>query len=519
MKILLVYPEMPPTFWNMKFLSRMMGKKSSYPPLGLLTIAAMLPSQWELRLTDINTKPLRKKDLLWADFVFIGAMSVQVETARTVVNKCKEAEVRIVAGGPLFTHEHPSFPEVDHFILNEAEITLPMFLEDLERGQLQRIYSTPSFANIKETPIPRYDIVDFSKYSYAIIQYSRGCPFQCDFCDVTQLFGRKVRTKSGDQIVRELDALGSMKSFRMVLFADDNLIGHRSKLKNDLLPALIKWRRKKNPPLGFATQVSIDLASDPEIMDLMLEAGFRHLFVGIETPEVDSLIASKKTQNSKLDLMRSVDILHSKGFIVAGGFILGFDTDTPSVFERQIDFIRESGVVISTMNLLKAPGGTDLFTRMKREGRLVQSTDFDENTMNLVPKMEIRKLYEGFGRVLDEVYLPEAVFERVKRFFEIFRGAQVANRINRKSRFQDILIFFRITFSIGVFGRDRKYYWKLLFWAINNYPRQVETVFLFITLLKQFHDLHSRFRLSEKSETHQEFLKEVSRLQQEMNRT
>ncbi len=516
MKILLVYPEMPPTFWNMKFLSRMMGKKSNYPPLGLLTIAAMLPSQWEFKLTDINTKPLHKKDLLWADFVFIGAMSVQIETARAVVKKCKEAGVRIVAGGPLFIHEHHRFPEVDHFILNEAEITLPMFLKDLEKGQLQRIYSTSGFANIEETPIPRYDFVDLSKYSYAIIQYSRGCPFQCDFCDVTQLFGRKVRTKSGDQIVKELDALGSMKSFYMVLFADDNLIGHRSRLKNDLLPALIKWRREKNPPIGFATQVSIDLASDPEMMDLMLEAGFRHLFVGIETPEVDSLIAANKIQNSKLDLMKSVDTLHSKGFIVTGGFILGFDTDTPSVFERQIDFIRESGIVISTMNLLKAPGGTELCARMKREGRLLQSTDFDENTMNLVPKMDVRELYEGFGRVLDQVYLPEAVFERVKRFFEIFHGAQVANRINRKFHFQDILIFFRITFSIGLIGRDRKYYWKLILWAMKNYPRQVETVFLFIILLKQFHDLHTRFRLSEKSEIHQLFLREVSRQQQEI---
>jgi len=493
----------------------MTGKKSNYPPLGLLTIAALLPENWELRLTDINTGPLRKRDVLWADYVFIGAMSVQIETARTVVNICKDLGAKIVAGGPLFSHEHQGFPEVDHFILNEAEITIPLFLEDMEKGMLKRIYSTHSFANIEDTPMPRYDIIDYSKYSFAVVQYSRGCPFQCDFCDVTQLFGRKVRTKSGEQMVRELEALGSLKSFSMVLFADDNLIGPRSRLKKDLLPALIKWRKENDPPVGFATQVSIDLASDPELMDQMLEAGFRHLFVGIETPEVESLIASKKDQNSRLDLMKSVNTLHSKGFFVTGGFILGFDTDTSSVFDRQIDFIRDSGVVISTMNLLKAPGGTDLHARMKKEGRLVQSTDFDENTMNLVPVMGIRELYEGFGRVLDEVYLPEAVFVRVKRFFDIFHGAKVANRINRKYRFGDVITFFRILFSIGIFGRDRKYYWKLLFWSIKNYPKQLETVFLFIVLLKQFHDLHSQFRMTEKSEAHQRFLEEVSRIQNE----
>lgn len=333
MKALLIYPEMPPTFWTMYQVMEMVGKKASYPPLGLLTIAALLPEAWERRLIDLNVQPLREKDFQWADLVFIGAMNVQAVPARALIARCRSAGVPIVAGGPLFTHEHDQFAGVDHFVLNEAEITLPLFLADLEQGRPKPLYTTAQFADVQLAPLPRWELADLDQYAYGIVQYSRGCPYHCDFCDVTALFGKRPRTKTSAQIIAELGALGDLGRFDLLLFADDNLIGNKKALKADLLPALVDWRRQRPPTPGFATQVTINLADDPELMQLMLEADFRHIFIGIETPEEDSLIACQKGQNTHRDLLENVQQLQRAGFIVTAGFIVGFDTDTPATFQ------------------------------------------------------------------------------------------------------------------------------------------------------------------------------------------
>ena len=240
MNILLIYPKMPSTFWTMDHLVELIGKRASYPPLGLLTVAAMLPKAWNKRLIDLNIgDEITDEALEWADYAFVGAMNVQVRSARQVIERCNAAGLKVVAGGPLFTHEWETFPTVDHFVLNEAEITLPLFLADVANGTSRRLYETKDFANVHETPIPLWELADMDKYAYMIVQYSRGCPYMCDFCDVTALFGRKPRVKTPEQILAELDALGDLNRFGMVLFSDDNLVGVRK-----LVWAFRKARRR-----------------------------------------------------------------------------------------------------------------------------------------------------------------------------------------------------------------------------------------------------------------------------------
>ncbi len=484
MNILLVYPEMPYAFWSMSNLLRISGKRASYPPIGLLTVAAMLPKEWHKRLIDLNLNKLADEDLKWADYVFIGAMNVQATAARALIRRCKLAGVKVVAGGPLFTHEYAAFPGVDHFVLNEAEVTLPRFLADLAEGCPKPIYTSPEMADVHTTPVPLWELVDLSQYGFAIVQYSRGCPYQCDFCDVTALFGRRPRTKTSAQIIAELEALGDLDRFDLVVFADDNLIGNKKLLKTDLLPALIEWRRQKQPAVGFATQLTVNLADDPELMQLMLDAGFRHIFVGVETPDEDSLIACKKRQNTRRDLLDSIRQLHRSGFIVTAGFIVGFDTDTAAIFQRQIDFIQDCGIVIAGVSVLKAPPGTELYDRMKREGRLIYEFDFHESQTNIVPKMDARTLSAGYKQILTHLCAPEHVFERATAFMRDYRTQYLGQlpltapwNLTLVRRYLGII--WRIIYSVGLRGPQRAHFWRLIRWTAVNRRDLIDLAFFF----------------------------------------
>ena len=327
MRILLVYPEFPDTFWSFKHALKFIRKKAGAPPLGLLTVAAMLPAEWEKRLVDLNVTSLTQADLAWADYVFVSAMIVQRDSARALIARCKEAGVKVVAGGPLFTMEHEQFPDVDHFVLNEAELTLPPFLADLANGCAQRIYTTTEFPDIHQTPAPLWRLANLKHYDTVSIQFSRGCPFSCDFCNVTALLGHRPRTKTAAQIIAELDSLYALGWRKSIFFVDDNFIGNKKQLKSEVLPALIEWRKGKIG-MPFSTEVSINLADDPELLELMTQAGFDTVFVGIETPNEDSLAECSKTQNKGRDLVESVKRLQRAGLQVQGGFIVGFDNDT-----------------------------------------------------------------------------------------------------------------------------------------------------------------------------------------------
>ena len=468
MHALLIYPQFPDTFWSFKHALKFVRKKCSSPPLGLLTVAAMLPAEWTLRLIDLNVTKLTAEDLAWADYAFISGMVVQEESARQVIGCCKTAGVKVVAGGPLFTGEYERFEEVDHFVLNEAEVTLPSFLADLAQGRAKRVYSTSEFADIRTTPVPLWALADIGRYATMSIQYSRGCPYQCEFCNVTALFGHRPRVKSADQIIAELDGLYGRGWRGRVFFVDDNFIGNKRHLKTDLLPALIRWRKRK-PGVEFHTEVSINLADDTHLMQMMVAAGFDKVFVGIETPDEDSLTECKKWQNKSRDLVADVKRMQRAGLQVEGGFIVGFDHDTPSIFQRQIDFIQKSGIVTAMVGLLQAVPGTKLHERLKRQGRLCGQTSGDnvDGTTNIIPIMNADALREGYKRILRHIYSPKHYYRRVKTFLREYKQPKATTAV----QFDDIAAFFRSMYDLGIMGRERVHYWKLLLWTHFRRPR------------------------------------------------
>jgi len=465
MRILLVYPQMPDTFYAMRHFMEVIDKKAAYPPLGLLTVASLLPNDWEKKLVDLNVNDLEENDLQWADYVFLSAMNVQEQSVRDIMARCKKAGVKIVAGGSLFTHEYDRFPGIEHFVLNEAEITLIPFLQDLQAGTPKHLYQSAEFADMAHTPLPAFPLVDMSSYLYAIVQYSRGCPYMCDFCDVTALFGRRPRIKTPEQIIAELEEINKTNNIQLILFADDNLIGNKRVLKDELLPALIEWRKKTNPGFFFATQLTINLADDEELMQLMLDAGFRHIFIGIETPAKESLKMSHKNQNLKRDLMDNINMLHQKGFIISAGFIVGFDSDDHTIFERQVEFIQSSGIPLPIVNILKAPPGTDLYRRIKSENRLSKPFAFAEGDTNIVPVMGEKELYRGFLHVIDNIYKPDKSYYRIKQFFLHYRFPKTSVRVRTTYNFKHLQMFLKIIYRLGIKDTNRKYFWQLIVWT------------------------------------------------------
>ncbi|OGO63344.1 MAG: B12-binding domain-containing radical SAM protein [Chloroflexi bacterium RBG_19FT_COMBO_50_10] len=468
MRILLVYPEFPDTFWSFKHALRFIHKKAASPPLGLLTVAAMLPPEWEKRLVDLNVTSLTPKDLAWADYVFISAMIVQREAARALIEQCKAFGVKMVAGGPLFTMEHEQFPEVDYFVLNEAELTLPLFLADLANGCAQPLYSTTKYPDIHLTPAPLWQLVNLKHYDTFSIQFSRGCPFSCDFCNVTALLGHRPRTKTATQIIAELDSLYALGWRKSIFFVDDNFIGNKKLIKSEILPALIEWRKGKTG-MPFSTEVSINLVDDPELLNLMTQAGFDTVFVGIETPNEGSLTECSKNQNKGRDLVESVKQLQRAGLQVQGGFIVGFDNDPPSIFQQQIDFIQKSGIVTAMVGLLQAPPGTRLYDRMRKEGRLVNEMSGDnvDGSTNIIPKMGLEPLQEGYRKLLAQIYAPKAYYERVTTFLREYHPPEIRVHLD----LQYVLALGRSIYRLGIRGVERVQYWRLFFWTLFRRPR------------------------------------------------
>ncbi len=470
MKILLVYPEYPDTFWSFKYALKFISKKAGYPPLGLLTVAAMLPKKWEKKLVDMNVTTLSDRDIRWADYVFISAMSVQKKSAKRVIAKCKRLGTKIVAGGPLFTAEYEDFDDVDHFVLNEAEITLPSFLEDLREGRAKHIYTSNQFPDIEKTPAPLWKLINMRKYSSMNIQYSRGCPFNCEFCDITVLYGHKVRTKSKNQILAELERLRSQGWRGYVFFVDDNFIGNKRKLKKEILPAIFEWMERKRYPFSFGTEASINLSDDEELMQLIVKAGFTSVFVGVETPNEESLAECDKFQNKNRDLVACIKKIQKFGLEVQGGFIVGFDNDPPSIFERLIAFIQESGIVTAMVGLLNAPRGSRLYQRLIKEGRLSKdfSGDNTDFSINFIPKMDYKILIKGYKRIISRIYSPKHYYERVMRFLKEYKPMQ---KKALHFRFSYLGAFFKSILFLGIKEKGRGYYWKLFFWSLFRHPR------------------------------------------------
>jgi radical SAM superfamily enzyme YgiQ (UPF0313 family) len=469
MKILLIYPHYPDTFWSYKHALSFMSKKALVPPLGILTVAAMLPQEWEKKLVDMNVTSLVDEDILWADYVFISAMQVQRDSAKEVISICNKLKRKIVAGGPLFAVDHENFDGVDHFVLGEAEVTLPPFLSDLAQGRAQPIYTASERADVSKTPIPLWSLLDMKYYATMNVQCSRGCPFDCEFCDIAFLYGREPRTKSAEQVVSELEALYRHGWRGGVFIVDDNFIGNKKKTKSEILPALIEWSEGKMFPFTFSVELSINFAEDEGLMRLMSAAGFTITFVGIETPNEESLVECHKLPNKGRDLVALVKKIHNHGFQVYGGFIVGFDSDPASIFKSQIDFIQESGIVVAMVSMLNALRGTRLYHRLKTENRLLRETSGDnvDRSLNFIPRMNYQDLINGYMQVLDTIYSPKHHYERIRAFFKEYQP-QIRQR--RKRNYSYITYFVKAIWLLGIVENGRRYFWKLLITTLFRQP-------------------------------------------------
>jgi len=432
----------------------------------------MLPSTWQKKMVDMNIASLRARDIKWADYVFISAMHIQKESVNNVVADCKKLNKKIVAGGPLFTQEYGNYPQIDHFILNEAEITMPLFLNDLSAGQPQRLYKTSKYADISLTPVPDYHLLARNKYAFMNIQVSRGCPYSCDFCEITSLLGHKVRMKDSNQIIKELETLYNLNWRGSVFIVDDNFIGNKKEVKYNLLPDMKNWMQAHKFPFTFNTETSINIADDDELMSLMVKTGFNSTFIGIETPDEESLHDCNKVQNKNRDLLESVKKIQKAGLQVSGGFIVGFDSDTPGVFQRQIDFIQKSGIVSAMVGLLNAPKNTRLYKRLEAENRLTTEVTGNNTdlSMNFIPKMNRIELLKGYKNIIRNIYTTKPYYKRIRQMLLNY------NRLYKrqtKINFSLLRAFFKSVLVIGFLNKGRSEYWKLIIWTLFNRPGSI----------------------------------------------
>ena len=429
-KVLLVYPEMPPTYWSFRYAMPFIGKRAAFPPLGLLTVAAMLPEDFEVTLVDMNASPLTPEAVSAADLVLTSSMIVQRESLAEVIRLCRSCGTPVVAGGPYPTGCHERIDGVDHFVLDEAEVTLPAFLADFREGRAAPLYSDASKPDLASTPPPRFDLIRMGDYAAMALQFSRGCPHDCEFCDIVELFGHRPRTKPPTRFIAEMDALYATGWRGSLFIVDDNFIGNRRAVKA-LLREVARWQAERAYPFALFTEATLDLAADEELMALMREAGFNMVFLGIETPVEETLRAVHKAHNLRGDMLEGVRRIQRAGMEVSAGFVLGFDSDPPDIFERQVAFIQEAGIPTAMVGLLTALPNTRLYKRLESEGRIAQDSG-GNNThdfqLSYVPKMDAQVLLSGYKRLLSEIYRPRRYFERCLSLLRNLRVHETTER-------------------------------------------------------------------------------------------
>ena len=476
MNALLIYPEFPDTFWSFKHALAFLGKRAAQPPLGLMTIAALLPGAWKKRLVDTNVERLRDRDLAWADVVLLSGMHIQRESLVAIVERCKARGLRTVVGGPIASSLSAAELKADHVVIGEAEALIADLARDLEQGTPKPIYQAAERPEMSLSPLPDLSLIKMKRYSTMTVQYSRGCPFNCEFCDIIEIYGRRPRTKAVAQVLKELDQLREAGWREAVFIVDDNFIGNKARAK-ELLVALAEWRNQYKTTFDFCTEASLNLADDPQLMQMMKDAGFVSVFLGIETPDESGLIASNKLQNTHRSLLDSVATIQSYGMQVMGGFILGFDTDREDIFDRMVEFIQKSGIPVAMVGLLQAMPGTQLFRRLWREGRILDAGAGDNtcDKLNFLPRMDATQLIEGYRSVLKRIYSCEAYYERVKLYLN--RTQPKPNRREhgqQRSRQRwmtrgNVRAFVTSILRQGVFGRQRWSYWKFLLTVATRY--------------------------------------------------
>lgn len=460
MNVLLVNPEFPDTYWSFRHALPFEGKRCAFPPLGLLTVSALLPASWERRLIDLNVQSLRDADIEWADMVMATAMLVQKDSLKEVVRRSKALGKRVVLGGPYITTTIEDLPDADHIFLGEAETTLPQFIEDLARGEAKRSYQAAERPPLSATPLAHFQLANLKRYSAMSVQYSRGCPFSCEFCDIIEIYGRVPRTKSNQQMLTEFEALRDLNWRGTVFIVDDNFIGNKKNVRL-LLPELAQWQKANGYPFSLITESSINLADDEPLLANMRDAGFRRVFIGIETPVEESLKEAQKTQN-RGNLLESVKKIQSYGMEVMAGFIVGFDNDPEDIFERQINFIRESAIPLAMVGLLNALPDTQLWKRLEREGRLLGEASGNNTTctFNFKTRMDPALLIQGYQTIMRTIYSPREYYQRaldsMKRTAQQFSEPQHYNAINALTSLTRVLI------RLGVFDGERKEFWRFI---------------------------------------------------------
>jgi len=477
MRVLLLYPKFAEAMWAYKHALQYIGKKASSPPLGLLTVAAMLPHSWEKKLVDLNVSLLTEADFEDVDLVFISAMLAQKHSTELILKKCKDLVIPTVAGGPLFSFSegNPLEVEPDHLICGEAESVMPVFLRDLKEDKLHRIYQGQHFPDVKQTPVPLWNLVeDFSHYAMMTVQFTRGCPFDCEFCDVVILNGHDARMKTIPQIISELNTLYQLGWRGQVFVCDDNFIGNPKLCRESLLPSLIQWMRTHAYPFLLTAAVSVNLAQNPGIMEMMVEAGFDRVTFGIESPNPDSLKETNKLQNLHHDLLKAIHKIQTFGLEVQAGFIVGFDKDTPDIFSEQIEFIQASGIATAMVSILFAFPGTRLYSRLQRENRLLP-VDLNQHAygvVNFTPKMGVKQLRARHLEMLEKIYSPDIYFQRLKNFLDLYNLPPQHNSV----QIEQILLLIRIVWDLGIVDWGRKYFWRMVWYCFRKKARALPMI-------------------------------------------
>ena len=445
MHTLLVNPVFPKTYWGMEYARLLTRRSALLPPLGLLTVAALLPSDWTVRLLDMSVEPLLDEDLKWADVVFVGAMQIQQDSYHEVIRRAHSFGKTVIVGGAYPTTDPDASHDADCIVIGESEELIGPLCSDIVNGTIKPRYKAESRPDVTRSPIPRYDLLRIEAYQSIGVQFSRGCPFNCEFCDIIEVFGRVPRTKTPAQLLSEFDAIHAAGFRGMLFLVDDNFIGNKKAAKT-MLPEVAKWMRAKKYPFDIYTEASINLAADDKLIDLMLDAGFSSVFVGIETPSQESLAETQKIQNLRLDLTVAVEKLTRKGIEVMAGFIVGFDADDSGIFERQFNFIQNSPVPLAMVVILSALPGSQLWRRLEKEGRLVADWSGENfGRANFRTKMPEKVLLEGYKKLLGDLYDPKAYFARCLRVLELWPS-------KRPSRFR-----FPIAYALGTFLRT---FWR-----------------------------------------------------------
>lgn len=465
MNALLIYPEWPDTYWSFKHALPFEGKRSAYPPLGLLTVASLLPAHWKKRLVDTNVRRLTDADLEWADVAMLSGMLVHKQDLQALLERCRARGLRTVIGGPITSSVEDISQHADHVVIGEAEELIAGLADDLEKGIAKPVYRAAERPSLDKTPLPDLSLINPKHYSCMAIQYSRGCPFNCEFCDIIEIYGRVPRTRSPEQVIDELEQLYARKWRGSIFIVDDNFIGNKKHVKQ-LLPILADWNKRHGRPFTFFTEASINLADDTELLQMMRDAGFIRVFLGIETPIEDSLKEAQKLQNTRRSILESVRRIQHYGMEVMAGFIVGFDNDPDDIFERQVQFIQESAIPLAMVGLLLALPGTQLYRRLQKEGRIVDEGHGNnmECRLNFKPKMDPQRLIEGYQSILSRIYHPNAYYERVRNFLDQHRPAHYARR-----SLSDYMALMRSILKQGLLGDTRASYWKFFLKAATRY--------------------------------------------------